>query len=149
MKVVLLQDVERVGKKYQVKHVADGYARNYLIPNNLAKPATEEVLAWLEAQREILERKAEAELKKAQETASGLENAEVSIPVKVGEEGQLFESVGAQKIADALKGMGFDVKKSQIRLADPIKETGETSVKIVLEHNLEAEVRVVVLPKEE
>ena len=66
------------------------------------------------------------------------------IPVKLGEEGQLFESINAQKISEKMKEMGLEIKKSQIQLADPIKELGEFPVKIKFEHNLEAEIRVII-----
>jgi large subunit ribosomal protein L9 len=145
MRVILLQDVEKLGKKYDIKEVADGYARNFLIPKGLAKPATEEALKWLETQKEIEAKKAEEDLKKVQEIASAVDDQEVIIPVKVGEEGQLFESITAQKISEKLKEIGFDIKKTQIDLAEPIKELGEYPVKIKFEHNLEAEIKVIVV----
>lgn len=144
MKVILLQDVENLGKKYEVKNVKAGHARNFLIPKGLAKPATKEVLKWLETQKEIEEKRAEEELKKAQEIASKLDGQEVTIPVKVGEEGQLFESITLQKIWEKLKELGFEIKKGQIDLTEPIKELGEFPIKIKFEHNLEAEVKVIV-----
>ncbi|HXK32295.1 MAG TPA: 50S ribosomal protein L9 [Candidatus Paceibacterota bacterium] len=149
MKVILLKDVERVGKQFEVKEVKEGYARNFLIDKGLAKPATEEALKWLEVQKEIQEKKAEDELKKAQELASKIDDMELAIAVKVGEEGQLFESINAQKISDKLKEMGFDVKKTQVGLPEPIKEIGEFPVKIKLEHNLEVEIRAIVSKLEE
>ena len=144
MKIIFLKDVEKIGKKFEVKEVKDGYARNFLLPNGLAKPATKEVLEWLEVQKEIQEKKAEQDLKKAQELASTLDGLELAISVKVGESDQLFESVTAQKISEKLKEMGFDVKKSQVELQEPIKEIGEFPVKIKLEHNLEVEIRVII-----
>jgi len=121
MKVVLLEDVEKLGKKFEVKEVSDGYARNYLIPKGLAKPATKEVLEWVKIQKEIEEKRAEQELKKVQAMATKVDGQEVVIPVKVGEEGQLYESVGAQKIWEELKKLGFGLKKSQIELEAEIK----------------------------
>ena len=145
MRIILLQDIDKLGKKYEIKEVADGYARNFLIPKGLAKPATKEVLVWLETQKEIKLKKAEEELKKAQDFASSLDGLEVVILVKIGEEGQLFESITSQKISEKLKELGFEVKKSQIDLVEPIKELGEYPVKIKLEHNLEPEIRVIVI----
>ena len=144
MKVILLQDVENIGKKFDVKEIADGYARNFLIPKKLVQPATKQALEWAEMQKSIQSQKAEEELKSTQEAASQLDDFEVSISVKVGEEGQLFESIGAQKIADTIKAMGFAIKKEQIQLEEPLKETGEFPVKVSLEHNLEAEIRVII-----
>src|SRR3989344_3093002 len=126
MKVILLQDVEKLGKKYDLKEVKDGYARNFLLPGKLARPATEEAL------------------KKSQELASKLDGLELSIAIKIGEEGQLFESITSQKILEKLKEMGFEVKKSQISLEKPIKELGEFPVKINLDHNLEIEIKLIV-----
>lgn len=149
MKVILLQDVENTGKKFEVKEVADGHANNLLIPQGLAKPATKEALAWLEVQKELVSKVAEEGLKKAQELASGLDDREVSIAMKVGDEGQLFESVNVQKIAERLKEMGFDVTKNQIKLEQPIKNLGEFPVKVVFEHNLEATINVIIVEKTE
>jgi large subunit ribosomal protein L9 len=149
MKVIFLKDVEKMGKKFEVKEVKDGYARNFLLPQNLVKPATKEALEWLKMQKEIQEKKAEGDLQKAQEMASSLDGLEVALTMKAGEEGQLFESVTSQKIAEKMKEMGFEVKKSQVGLADPIKEVGEFPVKIKLDHNLEAEIRVEIIKAEE
>jgi len=110
----------------------------------LAKPATEDALKWLDLQKEIETKKAEEELKKVQEIASAIDGQEIIIPVKIGEENQLFESITNQKIWEKLKELGFDVKKNQIDLPEPIKEIGEFPIKIHLEHNLEAEIKVIV-----
>jgi len=144
MKVVLLEDVEKVGKKYEVKEVADGFARNFLIPKNQAKLATKEMMEWVKIKKEILENKAESELKKAQELASATDGLEVIMQVKVGDENQLFESITAQKIADKLKELGFEIKKNQIDLAEPIKEVGEYPVRIKFDHNLESQIQVII-----
>lgn len=144
MKIILLQDVEDVGKKYEVKEVKDGYARNFLIPKKLVKLANKKNLKWLQENKEVMDKEAEEDLKKSQELASKLDDLEVNIVVKVGPEGQLFESINNVKISEKLKEMGFDVKKSQIVLEKPIKELGEFPVKISLDHNLEPEVTVII-----
>ncbi len=145
MRVILLQDVEKLGKKYEIKEVTNGHARNFLIPQGLAKAATEENLKWLEVQKEMEAKKAEEELKKVQEIASAIDGQEIIIPVKVGEDGQLFESIASQKIYEKLKEFGFEIKKGQIDLPTPIKELGEFPVKIKFEHNLEPEIKVIVI----
>jgi len=145
MKIILLQDIDNLGKKYEIKEVADGYARNFLIPKGLAKPATKENLKWLESQKEIEVKKAEEELKKVEAVATNIDGQEIIIPVKIGEEGQLFESITSQKIYEKLKELGFEIKKSQIDLPEPIKELGEYPVKIKFEHNLEAEIKIIVV----
>jgi len=144
MRVILLQNVEKVGKKYEVKEVKNGYARNFLIPKGLAKPATKEALKWLEVQKEIEAKKAEEELKKIQDFVAKIDGLELVFPVKIGEKGELFESINNQKISEKLKEMGFEIKKTQIDLKEPIKELGEFPIKIHFEHNLEAEIRVII-----
>lgn len=144
MKVILLQDVEGLGKKYEVKEVKNGHARNFLFPEKKARAATKEALKWLAGLKEVIEKEAEEDLKKSQGLASQLDGLELNITVKVGDENQLFESVNSQKIFEKLKEMGIEIKKSQIKLGSPIKEVGEFPVKISLDHNLEAEVKVVV-----
>ena len=144
MKVILLQDVEDFGKKYDIKDVKDGYARNFLLPEKLARAATKQALKWLSDQKEAIEKEAEEDLKKAQASASGLDGLELNIVVKIGDEGQLFESTNNQKIVEKLKEAGFEVKKSQVVLENPIKELGEFPINIKLDHNLEAEIKVIV-----
>ena len=145
MKVILLEDIQNLGKKYDIKEVKNGYARNFLIPNGLVKIATKQTLNWIERQKEVIEKEVEEDLKKEQKVASELDGLELNIPVKVGEEGQLFESINTQKIADKLKELGFKVKKTKIMLEKPIKTIGEFPIKISLEHNLEVEIRVIVI----
>jgi len=145
MKVILLEDVEKLGKKYDIKDVKDGYARNFLIPKKLAKKATKDVLKWLETQKESIEKIAEEDLKKAGDLASRLDGLELTIAVKIGEEGQLFESINNQKISEKMKEMGFEVKKSQVNLEKPIKELGEFPAKINLDHNLEVEIKLIIV----
>lgn len=149
MKVILLQDIEGLGKKYEIKEVKDGHARNLLLPEKMARAATKEALKWLSDQKEVIEKEVEEDLKKEQAIASNLDGLEVSIAVKVGDEGQLFESINAQKIIEKLKEMGFDIKKSQVKLDNPIKELGDFPVSISLSHNLEAEIKVIILAEKE
>jgi|SRR6185436_9718943 len=149
MKVILLRDVENVGKKYEVKDVKPGHARNLLLPQNLVKPATKQNLEWLEAQKKVMEEAVTEELKQVQELASKIDGIEVAIGVKVGDDGQLFESINAAKVSEKLKEMGFEVKKGQINLEKPIKEVGEFPVKISLDHNLEAEINIIITGEKE
>ena len=144
MLVILLKDVEKIGKRYEVKEVASGHARNFLIPKGLAKAATKTAMIWLETHKEIEAKKAEEELKGFQDKATALDGQEFTFAVKIGDEGQLFESIGVQKIAEKLKESGFEIKKSQIVLEESIKSFGEFPVKIKLEHNLEAEIKVII-----
>lgn len=144
MKVILFQDVEKLGKKYEVKEVKAGFARNFLIAKGLAKPATNQLLKWVETQKEIEAKKAEEDLKSVQELASKIDGQEVTIAAKVGEKEGLYESIAIPKILEKLKELGFNLKKNQIILASPIKELGEFPIKIKFNHNLEAEIKVIV-----
>ena len=144
MRVILLKDIENLGKKYEIKEVKTGYARNFLIPKGLVKMATQENLKQLEKEKEEAALRAEEELKRIQTLAGTIDGQEVVIPVKIGKEDQLFESITVQKIYEKLKELNFDVKKSQIDLSEPIKNLGEFPVKIKLDHNLEAEITVTV-----
>lgn len=144
MRVILLQDIDNLGKRYEIKDVKDGYARNFLIPKGLVKPATEEALKWLEVQKEIIEKKAEEELKKVEEIVSKIDGVEVMISVKIGEEEQFFEKITTQKISEKLKELKFEIKPAQIELEEPLEELGEFPLKVKFEHNLEAEIRVII-----
>ncbi|PIS40234.1 MAG: 50S ribosomal protein L9 [Candidatus Nealsonbacteria bacterium CG08_land_8_20_14_0_20_36_22] len=144
MRVILLQDIENLGKKYEVKDVKDGYARNFLIPKGLAKIATEQAIRWAETQKEALVKKAEEELKKVQQLASQIDGLELVITVKLGKEEQLFEKITSQKISEKLADLGFEIKKEQIDLVEAISEPGEFPVKVKLKHNLEAEIKVII-----
>ncbi len=144
MKIILIKDVEKLGKRYEVKEVASGHARNYLIPRGLAIQASRKLLKWAESQREVEEKKAEEKLKKVSDIVSEIDGLEIEIPVKIGKEDQLFEKVSQQKILESLKELGFKVKKSQIELEKPLEEIGEFPVKIKFDHNLEAEVKIII-----
>jgi len=149
MRVILLQNIDNIGKKHEVKEIKDGYARNFLIPKGLVKPATKEALKWLEEEKAKKEEKAKEELKKAQEMASKLEGIEVIIPVKIGKKGQVFEKITAQKISEKLKELGFEINKNQVDLLEPIKELGEFQVKIKLNHNLESDINLIISEEKE
>lgn len=144
MKVVLLENVDNVGKKYETKEVSDGFARNFLFPQGLAEAATEELMTWAQEQMSQKAEKAKQDLEKMGKMASQIDGLEVEIAVKVGDKGQLFEKVGPKKIAEALKEMGYDVSKNQVELKNPIEETGEFEVRVKFDHNLETDIKVIV-----
>ncbi len=148
MKVILLKDVQDLGKKYEVKNVKEGYARNFLFPQNLAKPATKSNLEWLEKEKELEVRKMEEQLKAVQAQVVKIDGFELEIKVKVGEKGELFESINQKRISAQLKAAGFEIAPEQIQLLEPIKDLGEHKVKITFPHGLEAEISVIVEPEE-
>ncbi|MFH2013887.1 MAG: 50S ribosomal protein L9 [Patescibacteria group bacterium] len=144
MKVILLKDIEELGKKGEIKNVADGYARNFLFAQNLAKPATDELIKQkeLEKEQELVE--AEQELKEIQELASKVDGLELETKEKADESGNLYGSINELKISELLKERGFKIKKTQIKILDPIKQIGEYQIKINLDHGLEAEIKIIV-----
>ncbi|MCP6718068.1 MAG: 50S ribosomal protein L9 [Patescibacteria group bacterium] len=144
MRVILLKDIEDLGKKNEIKEVKDGYARNFLLPKGFAKIADKRSMEQLESQKELESQKAEEELKKTQALIEAIEGRAFVINVKTGDEGQLFESVSVGKLYEALKEQGFEVKKTQIEMVQPIKELGEFPVKLKFDHNLEAEVTIII-----
>ena len=143
MKVIFLQDVPRVGKKYDVKEVNDGYATNFLFPNHLAISASPKSLSDLKNDRARRAKASEEELKTQQSLASRLDGLPVTITEKTNEAGFLYAAVTAQKISDALKKMGFDVSKNDITVKS-IKEPGEYGARVKLRHGLEAKLSLVV-----
>ncbi len=147
MKVILMKDVPGLGRRYDIKEVKDGYALNRLFPDKLAQPATKEAIEWLETQKEAIALQAEDNLKEIQSLVTAIDGSEVELEVKVGNKGQLFESITSNKIANKIKEMGHDISRNQIILEKPIKETGEFPVKIKFDHNLEAEINLIVVEK--
>lgn len=144
MRVILLQDVPTLGKKSDIQDVKEGYAKNFLFPRFLAKPATYRAMKDLELQRQFAVKKAEEELSKIQGLAAQLDGFEVTVPMKVGEQGQLYEQVTPQKIAERLKELGYSIKKNALILKESIKEVGEYPVLIEFDHGIETKITVIV-----
>src|SRR4030042_519780 len=144
MKVILIKNVEKLGKKFDVKEVAHGFTTIVLCPRALAKPVTEAALKELKTEKEKAELAAELDLKKTEEMVAALDGQEIEIQAKIGDDGNLFGSITTLKLLKALEARGFDIKKKQIKLEEPIKETGEHEVTLELDHGLEARIKVVV-----
>ncbi len=147
MEVILLRDMENLGKVGDIVRVKDGYARNYLIPSGIALPATESNVRRVKNELQSLRKKAERQLQRFKELAEKLNTTRVTIEHEAGEEGKLFGSVTTSQIEKALHKAGFeDVEKKQIVLEKPIRETGTYEVKIHLFKDVEATVTVDVVP---
>jgi large subunit ribosomal protein L9 len=142
MKVILMQDINGLGTAGDLKEVAEGYARNFLVPNAKALPATPGNLKKWESQKHKVAKQREEEIKLAQEKAAVLEKTSCTILVKVGEGGKIFGSVTAAHIADSLKEEGYTVDKKDIMLAEPLKELGAYFVDVRLPHQVTAKVKV-------
>ena len=145
MKVILLQDIDKLGKKGDLKEVADGYARNLLFPKKMAVLANKSEILRLKKQKEIDKEKAEEELIRFQEIASQIDGFELEIPAKIGEDNKLFGAITVLKISEELKKNNFEIEKGQIKLEEPIKETGEYEIPIELPHNLEAKIKLIII----
>jgi len=145
MKVLLLEDVKKIGRKNEIKEVSDGYARNFLFPKKMAVLASSANLKDLEEKKKVAVQKAEEELKIFQDQAGQLDGLELEILAKVQEDGKLFGSIAAANIINKLKERGIEIKKEQIKLKEPIKELGEYEVPVEFPHNLEAKLKVIVV----
>lgn len=148
MDVILRDHVENLGRRGEVVKVADGYARNYLLPRNLALPATEGNKKRVEKERKILETKEAEERQSAEAIAARLTSLDLSIARKVGENDQLYGSVTNADIAELLKAKGFEIDRRKILLADPIKALGENTVPVKLHRDVTAQVKVTVTKAE-
>lgn len=145
MKVLLLKDMPGTGKKGEVKEVADGYARNFLFKNNIAKMANKSALDDLKAQEDKKQKQMEKELRQFQKDAEKLDGQEVEITSKANDSGTLYAAVSASAIAMAIqKQLKIQVQSKQVQLIAPIKEPGEYTICIILGHGLEAQVRLTV-----
>lgn len=146
MKVILLKDVKGLGKKDDIKEVSDGYARNFLLKTGVAKEATATSINSLNISKSAEQHRKNVEKAEAIELAKKLNATTVTVKVKVGETGKLFGALNTQAIADALAGMGIDIDKKKIVLADPIKSIGSYVVVVKPYAEVSAKLNVVVQP---
>lgn len=142
MKVIFLEDVKGKGKKGETKNVSEGYARNYLLPNQLAVEATKGNMKNLEAQKKSEQKKQEENLAEAQAYKAELEAIEVKIKAKAGEGGRLFGAISTKQIAETLAKMKKKVDKRKIMLDEPIRSLGYTNVPIKIHPEVVATVKV-------
>ncbi|MCS7176748.1 MAG: 50S ribosomal protein L9 [Candidatus Kapabacteria bacterium] len=149
MRVILRQDVEKLGKMGETVEVSDGFARNYLIPRGLAYFASEAALRRLEQEKQQYLRRLERERLSAQRLAERLKEIVVTIPMRVGEEGRLFGSVTPQMIAEGLQLHGFTIDRRAIIIEEPIRSLGTFEVKVRLHPEVVGVVQVWVTSAEE
>ena len=147
MKVILTKDVSKLGKSGDMKNVADGYAQNFLIPQQLAVPAAGGAYrAW---QHDVASRE-EKRAKEREENeiaATRIASTTLTLGVKVGDAGKLYGSVGAKEIAEALGRRGIEIDRHKVDLDEPLKSLGTYKVAIKVASGLTPEVTVVVEPK--
>ena len=145
MEVILRQAVENLGKPGEVVKVKNGYARNYLLPRDLAYEATPGNLKRIQLERDRLEAAENERRDTAQQLAAKLEQVSLTFSARVGDEGKLFGSVTATDIAQQLEAQGFHVEKRQIDLHEPIKALGVYRVPVRLHAEVKPEIRVWVI----
>jgi len=143
MKVILNQDVKGQGKKGDLIEVSDGYARNFLLPKNLAKPATKENINVMKGQQESREYRQQKELEEAQEIAKKIDEVTVSLKAKAGDNGKLFGSITSKDVAEALVSQHhIKVDKKKFNMPDGIKALGTTVVEIKVHPGVVAKLKV-------
>ena len=142
MQIILQEDVEKLGTRGQVVEVAEGYARNFLLPRKLALEASAGNMKRLEKMRATFAKKEATEKGDAQKLAELLAGVSLELTRKAGENDQLFGSVTSADISEALAAKGFNVDKRKIALADPIKVVGEFEIPVKLHREIAANVKL-------
>jgi len=146
MEVILLDKIGKLGGLGDKVTVKPGYGRNFLVPYGHAVPATKENIAAFEAQRVELEAQAAERKAEAEARAEQLNDIELSLVSKAGDEGKLFGSIGPRDLADAISSAGIEVAKSEVRMPQgPIRQTGGYDIDLHLHAEVDATVRVVVM----
>lgn len=146
MKVILLQEVKKLGKKGDVINTSDGYARNYLFPRNLAQEATDSNLHVLNAKKETERRKKLAELEAAQKIAQDLKNKEVNINAKSGDNGRLFGAITSKDVAELIKKKyNVEIDKKKI-VMDTIKQAGTFEIEVKIYPEVSTKMKIIIAP---
>ena len=146
MKVILTEEIRGLGTRGDIVTVKDGYARNFLLPKNLAREATTGNLKQIEHEKRKWSMLEQEEKTAAQKSADAVKGTKIVIEKRVGEHGHLFGSVTANEIADALEAKGINVDKRRIELGSPIKNIGVHDVEVRLHREVSAHIQVVVVP---
>lgn len=145
MKVILMEDVNKIGKQGEVVEVKKGYARNFLFPQGLALEATNKNLKQLDFKLKAVEKQSEEELEQARELGNQVKAAEVVVKLKAGEGGKTFGSISTKEIAEVLKSeFNIEIDKKKLQLEEPIKSLGTHIVNVKLHPEVNVELKVVV-----
>ena len=148
MQVILREDIDNLGKIGDLVKVADGYARNYLVPKKKAIEATPKNLGAMEHAKKMVSDRLRKLKKEAAADADRIKALAVTIKAKVGEEGKLFGSVTSMDIAEAVKAQGVSIDKRKIVLEEPIKRLGDYTISVKLPADVTAEFKVSVVAEE-
>jgi large subunit ribosomal protein L9 len=149
MEVILREHVDNLGKRGEIVKVADGYARNYLLPRKLALPATDANRKHVERERKIVETREAHQRTQAEAIAARLTTLEIVITRRVGETDQLYGSVTSSDIADTLKASGFEVDRRKLILPEPIKTIGDHEVPLKLHREVTVPLKIHVVKEDE
>jgi large subunit ribosomal protein L9 len=149
MQLVLTEDVPNLGRQGDLVEVKGGYGRNYLLPNGLATVPTEHNLRLLERYKQRVQAAREARIADLRALAEQLQRVTVTIEANATEDGHLYGSVGAPEICRALKSQNLNLDPSMVRLEGPIRECALYGVKLQLGHEIESEVKVLVVKQQE
>ena len=144
MKVILLQDVKKQGKKDQIIDVSDGYAQNFLIKNGLAVKYTPASKSILDSEIEERNQNEQALIKKYESIKSEIEKLELIFKVKTGKQGKIFGSISSKQIAEELAKKGIDIDKKSIKIDNPIDTLGVHIVDIVLHKKVRGQAKIIV-----
>jgi large subunit ribosomal protein L9 len=145
MEVILREHVDNLGKRGEIVKVADGFARNYLLPRKLALPATDGNRKHVERERKIMEMREAQEKSGAEAIANRLATVEIAIARRVGDTEQLYGSVTAADIVDFLKAKGFEIDRRKLILPEPLKALGEFDVPLKLHREVTVPLKVKVV----
>jgi len=149
MKVLLCEDINRLGWLGDIVEVKTGYARNYLLPQGLAKVANEASIRSIAEEKARRAEQRTLEGKRLEEAVKAIEGAEVVLAAKANELGHLFGSVSERQIAENLREQGFEVRDEIVQLPEHIKEIGTHSVTLKFRDDLTATIKVVVVPEQQ
>lgn len=147
MQVILTNDVEHLGEMGEIHEVADGYGRNYLIPQGLAQVATDGAIRQLRDEQQQQARKQAAKKDEAEEVKKELEDMQVVFSAKVGEENRIFGTVTTQQIAVELGNRGFDIDRRNIELDEEIRYVGAYTATITVHDGVSASLDIQVIPE--
>jgi len=147
MEVILLKDVEKLGRKGEVVNVRKGYGRNYLFPRVLALPATRESKAWIESEKKRSTRRRAGKKQETEKLAGELSSLRLRLELAVGSKDKAFGSITAQDLVEALAGHGISLDKKQIRLPGPLKSLGTYEVTVELDPEVKPTLQVEVVKK--
>lgn len=147
MKVILLQDVKKLGKKGEVLDISDGYARNFLFPRKLAEEATNSNMHILNVKKENERKKKTAEIQEAQELANNLKGKEIKIKAKAGDNGKLFGAITNKDVVEVInKEFNLKVDKKKV-IMDTIKVAGSYDIEIKLYPEVATKMKVIIEPQ--